>query len=209
MSPNQAFPPVNPSANLEVVENQVPIAESNGTFPIVGIGASAGGFEAFQHFLRQLPVDIGMAFIFVQHLNPQHESHLTELLTRCTTMPILEGMQGVSVRPNHVYVIPHNSNMAIIQSKIHIRPREESRVPHLPVDFLFRSLAQDQQSRAIGVILSGSGSDGALGVCEIKAVDGITFAQEEKQPNIQECLIAPLKVAVLTLFYLPKRLPNA
>jgi len=149
-------------------------------FPIVGIGASAGGLDAFTQLLQRLRPDTGMAFVLVQHLDPRHESRLTELLARATLMPVTEASQGLAIQPNHVYIIPPNANLAVSRGVLQLTPRKEGRGPHLPVDFLFRSLAEDEQTRAIGVILSGTGSDGTLGLSEIKAIGGITFAQDEK-----------------------------
>jgi two-component system CheB/CheR fusion protein len=159
-----------------------PVDEKDGQspFPIVGIGASAGGLEALSQLLSSLPADTGMAYVIVQHLDPRHESRLPELLARATRMPVLEAAHGIAVQPNHVYVIPPNTKMALARGVLHVTPREERRVPHLPIDFLFRSLAEDQQGRSIAVVLSGTGSDGTQGLCEIKAVGGITFAQDEK-----------------------------
>src|SRR5688572_8259533 len=151
-----------------------------GGFPIVGIGASAGGLDAFVQLLQHLRPDTGMGFVLVQHLDPRHESRLTDLLARATEMPVTEASHGVAIQPNHVYVIPPNANLAVSRGVLHVTPRTEGRGPHLPVDFLFRSLAEDEQTRAIGVVLSGTGSDGTLGLSEIKAIGGITFAQDEK-----------------------------
>ena len=158
---------------------------SHSPFPIVAIGASAGGLEAFTQLLSSVPGQSNMAFVLVQHLDPHHESSLSDLLSRVTTMPVNEAVNGVAVRPNQVYVIPPNANMAIAEGALHITPRHEGRGQHLPIDFLFRSLAEDQQARAIGVVLSGTGSDGTLGLCEIKAVGGITFAQDEDSARHQ------------------------
>src|SRR5262249_11088565 len=127
-----------------------------------------------------LPNDTGMAFLLVQHLDPRHESRLPELLARATRMPVLEAAQGLKARPNHVYVIPPNTKMALAQGVLAILPRGEGRGVHLPIVFLFRSLAEDQQGRAIAVVLSGTGSDGTQGLCEVKAIGGITFAQDEQ-----------------------------
>jgi two-component system CheB/CheR fusion protein len=149
-------------------------------FPIVGVGASAGGLEAFQQLLSNLPQNTGMAFVLVQHLDPHHESRLTDVLSKSTGMPIVEATHGLAVQPNRIYIIPPNCNLAIDKGVLAVTPRPESRGPHLPVDYLFRSLARDQKARAVGVILSGTGSDGTQGLCEIKAVGGITFAQDEK-----------------------------
>jgi two-component system CheB/CheR fusion protein len=149
-------------------------------FPIVGIGASAGGLDALSRLLEGLPAETGMAILVVQHLDPHHPSRLSELLSRVARVRVREAQHGQTVEPNHVYVIPPNTNLALAKGILHLSPRPEGQGPHLPVDYLFRSLAEEQQGRAIGVILSGTGSDGTQGVCEIKAVGGITFAQEEK-----------------------------
>jgi two-component system CheB/CheR fusion protein len=147
-------------------------------FPIVGIGASAGGLEAISQLLGALPNDTDMAFLVVQHLDPRHASRLPELLSRSTTMPVLEASHGLRIQPDHVYVIPPNVSMGMAQGVLHLTPRGDGRGPHLPVDYLLRSIAVDQAAQGIAVVLSGTGSDGTQGVCEIKAVGGITFAQE-------------------------------
>jgi len=148
-------------------------------FPIVGIGASAGGLEACTHLLQHLPLDTGMAFVLVQHLDPAHSSALTQLLARATQMPVHEVSNNMPVRPNRVFVIPPNAIMAISQGNLKLQPRVETGRAHRSIDFFFESLAQDQHERAIGVILSGTASDGTLGLEAIKAEAGITFAQDE------------------------------
>src|SRR5262245_33850204 len=148
-------------------------------FPIVGIGASAGGLEAFTQLLSTLRPDTGMAYVLVQHLDPRHESRLPELLAKHTSLPVQEVTESVRVEPDRVYIIAANTSIALSKGILVTQPRPE-RGPHLPIDYLYRSLAEDQGSRAIGVVLSGTGSDGTQGVCEIKAVGGITFAQDER-----------------------------
>ncbi|MGH9850237.1 MAG: chemotaxis protein CheB [Blastocatellia bacterium] len=161
--------------------NATPVQPSqNQTFPVAGIGASAGGLEAFRRLLEHLPTDTGMAFVLVQHLDPAHESILAELLSKSTRMPVSEVADGLAVEPDHVYVIPRNTNMAIAQGALRLLPREATRGQHRPIDFFLRSLAEEQSNRAIGVILSGTASDGTLGLEAIKAEGGITFAQDEK-----------------------------
>jgi len=150
------------------------------SFPIVGIGASAGGLEAVTALLKELSVNTGMAYVLVQHLAPTRESMLTELLSRETSMPVQEIKDGMLVEPNHFYVIPPNTNLGILNGTLHLMPRADEKGQHLPIDFFLRSLAKEQGSRAIGVILSGSASDGVMGLMEIKAEGGITFAQDEK-----------------------------
>jgi two-component system CheB/CheR fusion protein len=150
------------------------------SFPVVGIGASAGGLEAFRQLLEHLPTDTGMAFILVQHLDPTHESILTELLSRSTRMFVSEVKDGMAVEPDHVYVIPSNYNMAIAEGVLRLLPREDLRGQHHPIDYFLRTMAEDQRYRAIGVILSGTAFDGTLGLEAIKAEGGITFAQDPK-----------------------------
>ncbi|MGH7941681.1 MAG: chemotaxis protein CheB, partial [Limisphaerales bacterium] len=164
----------------QIIENAVEQSVAQNPFTIIGIGASAGGLEAFTRLLSNLPENTGMAFVLVQHLDPDHASHLTNLLTKATAMPVREVKNGMTIKPNHVFIIPPNFNMGIAKRKLILTPRDETRVPHLPVDFFFRSLAKEQQSWAIGVILSGTGSDGAAGLAEIKSAGGLTFAQDEK-----------------------------
>jgi len=147
---------------------------------IVAIGASAGGIEALTELMTHLPADTGLAFVLVQHLDPKHHSILTELLGRKTAMSVTEVSDGVSVAPNHVYVIPPNASMTISDHTLHLGPREESHGAHMSVDHFMRSLAEHKGNRAIGVILSGSGSDGTLGMGEIQAHGGVTFAQDDE-----------------------------
>ncbi len=148
-------------------------------FPIVGIGASAGGLEAFTQLLKTLPHDTGMGFVLVQHLDPQHESALAQILSRATSLPVREITDNQPVQPNHIYVIPRDTNLSIERGVLKLGPRDKGRAPHRPIDSFFESLSQDQRERAIGVVLSGTGSDGTLGLEAIKAEGGITFAQDE------------------------------
>jgi two-component system CheB/CheR fusion protein len=148
-------------------------------FPIVGIGASAGGFEAFTELLRFLPNDTGMAFVLIQHLDPKHKSKLTDLLAHSSKIPVAEATDHLEVEPNHIYVIPENSTMVIESGRLRLSPRKPNESPPMPIDQFFRSLAKHQQERAIGVVLSGTGSDGTLGVEAIKGEGGITFSQDE------------------------------
>ena len=163
---------------VEKVERRIPAGDRRG-FLIAAIGASAGGIEAFSELIRNLPPDTGMAFVLIQHLDPKHQSILTELVSRETTMRVAEVKNGMMVEPNNVYVIPPNATMSIFQHALQLSPREELRGQHMVVDHFMRSLAEDQRNKAIGVILSGSGSDGTLGMSEIQAHGGVTFAQDE------------------------------
>jgi two-component system, chemotaxis family, CheB/CheR fusion protein len=147
---------------------------------IVGVGASAGGLEAFEELLAALPKDSGMAFVLVQHLSPTHESVLSQLLGKSTKMPVVEVKDGTKVEGNRVYVIPPNADMSITRGVLHLSSIDPDRARRMPIDVFFRSLAEDRQGRAIGVILSGTASDGTLGLQAIKAVGGVTFAQDDE-----------------------------
>lgn len=158
-----------------------PQAKDTLPFTIAGIGASAGGFEAYGQLLGRLPADTGMAFVLVQHLDPSHESKLTELLARSTTLPVTEVRHGMKIEPNHVYVMPHNTYMTVAQDRLMLSPRKvQPGTPPMPIDSFFRSLASELENRAIGVVLSGTGTDGTLGLQAIKGEGGITMAQDEK-----------------------------
>ncbi|MDB5386104.1 MAG: Protein-glutamate methylesterase [Planctomycetaceae bacterium] len=150
---------------------------SNAQFTIVGIGASAGGLEAFTQLLKALPADTGMAFVLVQHLAPTHPSALAEILSRATRMKLTEIGDMSTVEPNHVYVIPPDRVLVIAAGVLQLLPREGHGIPR-PVDQFFLSLAADQRHQAIGVILSGTATDGTRGLEAIKAEGGITFAQD-------------------------------
>jgi two-component system CheB/CheR fusion protein len=149
-------------------------------FPIVGIGASAGGLEAVRELLSNLPDNTGMAFVLIQHLDPSHESMTQEILSRTTKMQVCEVQDGMRSEPNHVYVIPPNHGMAISDGVLTLVPRTLVRSQPKTIDFFFQSLAQDQKARAIGVVLSGTASDGTEGVRAIKAEGGFTIAQDPK-----------------------------
>jgi two-component system CheB/CheR fusion protein len=153
------------------------VSDEQATFPIVAIGASAGGLEAFSNLLRALPEEPGLALVFIPHLDPTHESAMVELLSRTTRLPVMQAAEGLRVRVNTVYVLPPNSDMTISDGVLHLERREAGR-HHMPIDNFFRSLAYDQGSNAIGVILSGTANDGTLGLASIKDASGITFSQD-------------------------------
>ncbi len=150
------------------------------SFPVAAIGASAGGLAAFNALLRALPARSGMAFVLIQHLEPSHESALTALLSKATSMPVVEVSDGMPVEPDHVYVIPPNRNMAIHAGLLRLAPRSEHAGLRHPIDDFSVALAEEQGSGAIGVVLSGTGSDGTYGLKAIKAAGGVTFAQDPK-----------------------------
>ncbi|BAY28216.1 signal transduction histidine hinase [Nostoc carneum NIES-2107] len=153
-------------------------------FPIVGMGASAGGLEAFTELLSHLPNDTGMAFVIVQHLSPNQKSLLSEILSRSTEMPVVEVQNGMVVEPNHVYVIPPNAKMTIAQGVLNLAPRTKTYGLFMSVDAFLISLAEERGSKAIGVVLSGSDGDGARGLEHIKEAGGITFAQTQDSAKV-------------------------
>jgi two-component system CheB/CheR fusion protein len=150
----------------------------NGSFPVVAIGASAGGLEAYTDFFRVLRPITGMSFVLVQHLDPSHHSMLTEIISKATSMPVEEVKSGTKLNPNRVYVIPHNALIAVSNGMFVLTPRSKGSRQHLAVNFFMRSVAEERKSKAIGIIFSGTGSDGTQGLEYIKAEGGITFAQD-------------------------------
>lgn len=159
-------------------ERKTPGADNR--FTVVAIGASAGGIEATNDLLKHLPTDTGLSFVLVQHLDPKHHSILTDLLAKQTTMAVSEVKDRMWIERNHFYVIPPNTSMSISDGMLRLRPREESRGGvHMPIDHFMRSVAEVYGPSSIGVVLSGSGTDGTLGIAEIQAHGGVTFAQDD------------------------------
>lgn len=156
------------------IDNQLDIPDP----PVVGIGASAGGLNAFKNFLTAMPANSGIAFVLVPHLDPKHDSMMVELLARHTKMPIVEATDGMNVEANHVYVIPPNKYMTISQGVLRLTGPVERSGPQTSIDLFLRSLAQDKQEKAICIILSGTGAHGALGLKAVKASAGMAMVQE-------------------------------
>ncbi len=165
---------------------------------VVGIGASAGGFEAFRQFLHHVPADTGMAFVFIQHLDPQHTSMLPELLAPHTSMPVVSITDHTSVVPNHVYLIPSNTVVTIIKGVLYLNPPIENHGLRLPINHFFRSLAKDQAERGVGIVLSGTGSDGTEGLAAIQAAGGTTIAQTPSTADYPEMPISAIERGVVT-----------
>lgn len=161
-------------------KNIIPLTPQEKPFPIVGIGGSAGGLEAFQELLTNLSDKPAMALVFIMHLAPGHKSLLSELLARKTKMPVSEITNGMVAKINHVYIKPPSANLSIAGVKLILSVVENEKVKRMPIDYFFRSLADEIGNRSIGVILSGTATDGTLGAEAIKAAGGITFAEDEK-----------------------------
>jgi len=191
---------------------------SENYFPIVGIGVSAGGLDALELFFENLPKQNGLAIIVIQHLDPDHASMMPELLQRITTMKVFQATDRLLVKPNHVYVIPPNKSMSILNGILHLFQPIETRGLRLPIDYFFRSLALDQKEKSIGIILSGMGTDGSLGFKAIKENNGVLLVQEptdakfEAMPRsainaVQVDIVAPANELPRRLMDILKHIP--
>src|SRR5262245_21682959 len=177
-------------------------------FPIVGVGASAGGLEALERFLSHMPADTGMAFILVTHLAPSHVSMLPDLLKRQTKIEVIQAEDGMKVKPNRVHIIPPNTDMAIMKGGLLLSPPTEARGLRLPVDHFFRSLAEDQRERAICVILSGNGTDGTLGLKAIKAECGMAMVQEVSSAKYDGMPRSAIETGLVDYILPPEKMPE-
>src|ERR1700712_5086272 len=156
--------------------NNLPSVPQN--FTVVGLGASAGGLEAFKRFIPAIRKDSGMAYVLVQHLNPSYESQLPELLSQVTQIPVHPIEDEINLVPNNIYVIPENKVLTTFDGKLKLESRKDYQGKYLPIDIFFHSLGEVHLNYAVGIVLSGTGSDGTLGLKAIKKFGGITFAQE-------------------------------
>lgn len=169
------------STSGEAAENEKlePAHEQpNDWLAVVGIGSSAGGLEALQEFFRELPADTGMAFVVLTHQHPGHVSMLPDLLGRETSLPVEQAHDGTKLSANRVYISPSEGQLSIVNGTLQQMELDRKVRPSMPIDYFFRSLAFDQQSKAIGVILSGTGTDGTVGLKSIKAVTGMVMVQQ-------------------------------
>jgi two-component system, chemotaxis family, CheB/CheR fusion protein len=209
---NKAKPKIKPAlVKTEdiIIDNLEPVLEEHenpSRFPIVGIGASAGGLAAFEEFFSGMPKDkdIDMAFILVQHLAPNHESLLTEIIKRYTRMQVFEVTEGMTVTPNCVYVIPPNRDMAFLNGSLQLFKRSSLRGNNLPIDFFFRSLADDLHERSICIILSGTGSDGTSGLRHIKAEGGLVIVQTPETTDYDGMTVSAISTGLVD-YTLPPR----
>ena len=161
-----------------------PTQPDDNRFPVVAIGASAGGLEAFTQLISTLPADTGMAYVLLQHLDPNQPSLLSEIIARSTPMPVQQVQDGMAVAPNQVYVTPPDQGMAIEAGRFNLLSRQRTQGSSRVIDFFFKSLAEERGNRAIGVVLSGGDADGTRGIEAIKAAGGITFAQSEDTAQV-------------------------
>ena len=207
MSTHEVEPPV-PMASATRATKGSPTAAPEFVFPIVGIGASAGGLEALEAFLFRLQPDSGMAFVIIQHLDPTQKGMLCDLLQRSTSMPVLQARNRLQVRPDHVYVIPPNRDMSVLRGVLHLFEPSAPRGLRLPIDFFLRSLADDCRQRAVGVILSGMGSDGCVGLRAIKENAGLTLAQDPATAAFDAMPKSAIAGGVVDIVASPGHLPE-
>jgi two-component system CheB/CheR fusion protein len=186
------------------VKNIPPASEQN--FPIVGIGASAGGLDAFKRFLQAITPDSGMAYVLVQHLSPTHESILPEILSRVTKIPVDEIKDDIHLAPNHIYVIPENKSLTAEDGVLKLSSREDLKTHHT-IDVFFSSLAEVHKSLAVGVVLSGTGSDGTAGLRAIKQQGGFTFAQTQESASSGNMPQNAVNAEVVDFILAPEEIP--
>jgi len=208
----EAAPDSNAMESLEIVSETAQVQEAvintpAEYFPIVGIGASAGGLAAFEAFFSGMPTDPGMAFVLVQHLAPDHESLLADLIKRYTRLQVFEVRDGMVVKPNCVYILPPGYDIAFLNGTLQLLDPSAPRGLRLPIDFFFRSLAQDQGERAIGIVLSGTGSDGTQGVRAIKAEGGMVIAQRPESTEFDSMPRSALATGIVDYELLPADMP--
>ncbi len=197
-----------PSSRRKTTLNKPAPQISEEVFPIVGLGASAGGLEAFEEFFTQMSSTSGLAFVVVPHQHPEHVSLLPNLLQKCTTMPVMEVSDGLRVEPNSVYVALAGKNVAILNTTFQLMtPDSSDRIP-LPIDYFFRSLATDQKHQAIGIILSGTGSDGTLGLKAIKGETGMTMAQKPQAAKYDGMPRSAIATGVVDFVCAPTDMPE-
>jgi two-component system CheB/CheR fusion protein len=186
---------------------QVAKRKTSKPFVVVAIGASAGGLEAMSHFVENLPQKTGMAFVYIQHLDPTRKSHLEEILGRLTKIPVQTARENLKIKPDNIYLIPHDKNMRILDGHLRLDKRQVGLTINMPIDKFFKSLAEVHKERSIGIVLSGNANDGTTGLKEIKSAGGITFAQDssakfESMPRsaIQEgcvdMILSPREIAL-------------
>jgi len=196
------------AVRVETTPEIKPATPAKAGFPIVGIGASAGGLEALEHFLRHVPEKSGMAFVIVQHLDPTHKGIMPALLQRATPMEVFQVKDRMKTKPNCVHVIPPNKDMSILHGVLHLFEPTSPRGLRLPVDFFLRSLAEDRQEQSIGVILSGMGSDGTMGLRAIKEKGGVALVQEPSSAKFDSMPRSAINAGLADLVAPEEELPG-
>jgi two-component system CheB/CheR fusion protein len=201
VSPDAPAPQTNPQPDLKPDGHCA-------QFPVVGIGASAGGLDAFKRFFAAMPPDSGMAFILIPHLDPTHRSLMVELLGRQTKMQVCEAGTGMPIEPNRVYIIPPNKSLSVRDCHLDLSSPPVRQGFPTALDGFFRSLAEDQQERAIGIILSGTGSHGTPGMKEIKAVGGMVMVQDPQTAEYDQMPQNAIDTGLVDYSLAPEKMPE-
>ncbi len=193
---------------ISTVSSQI-LEPSKNEFPVVGVGASAGGLSAFKEFVGGIPKNSGMAYVLVQHLDPRHQSLLSEILQKFTKVPVLEITDDIKVKPNHIYIIPSNKMLLASDGvlMLSMRPAPEKNQKNLPINLFFKSLAIIHGSHSLGVVLSGTASDGTQGLTDIKSSGGITFAQDEGTAEWPQMPNSAINAGVVDFILPPSEIP--
>jgi two-component system CheB/CheR fusion protein len=193
----------------EEAAEQSPLQANHDLFPVVALGASAGGLEAFERFFKHVPAETGMAFIVIQHLDPSHNSMLAELISRYTSMTVQQITDGMPIKRNQVYVIPPNRELSIVEKHLHLVTPSVPRGFRLPIDAFFRALAIDQGKHAIAIVLSGTGSDGSSGLRTIKEYDGMVIAQAPESAKYTGMPTSAIATHAVDFVLTPEAMPQA
>jgi two-component system CheB/CheR fusion protein len=191
----------------KTTKENVVAKDPNNDFPIVGIGTSAGGLEAMEVFFENMPKNVGMAFVVIQHLDPNYVGMLPELLQRVTSMKVLQATDRLDIKPNYVYIIPPNKSLTIVKGSLHLLALTETQGLRLPIDIFFRSLALDKLNKSVAIILSGMGSDGSLGIKSIKEQRGFVLVQEPATAKFDSMPIHATQAAAVDVVAPVEELP--
>ncbi|MDH5561548.1 MAG: PAS domain-containing protein [Deltaproteobacteria bacterium] len=209
--PESSSPPVTSKKRVKKSpseKSKIKPDKKSSSFAIVGIGASAGGLEAYEEFFTKMPPDSGMAFVLIMHLDPKRKSIICDLISNYTSMKVSEVKNGVKVRPNCVYTIPPNKDMSIFKGVLHLIDQTVHRGLKTPIDYFLSSLAEDQQEKAIGVILSGTGTEGAFGLKAIRGVGGLTIVQKPESAKYDGMPRNVIQMDVMDYVLTPKEMPE-
>ena len=202
--------PENPEPGADDLEAQWPEGETSEDHPtVIGLGASAGGLHALKTFFAHVPEESGLAYVVVVHLSPDHESHLADLLQPHARMPVLQVTETTALKPDHVYVIPPNANLNTIDTHLRLSDLEERRIERAPIDHFFRTLAQTHDGHSVGVVLTGTGSDGTLGVKEIKEKGGLTVVQDPNEAEYDGMPQSAIATGLVDLVLPVAQMPEA
>jgi len=193
--------------NTEVIKEVPSILDSSKQY-IVGIGASAGGLEAIEAFVKEIPIDTGLAFVIVQHLSPDYKSLMAELLSKHTLMPVQRIEDGMLVEKNNIYLIPPRKNLTMFHDRLLLKEQVRNEGLNLPVDVFFQSLADDCNERAIGIILSGTGSDGTRGIRAIKERGGMVMVQDEESAKFNGMPSNAIATGLADFILAPNEMPT-